>query len=631
MTGNLFVSSGRTIRYAITPYGVTDSSMDSYEFAGTFRAFDLVLDALNSLVYYIPAGACSLQSLARSMYSSRGDTRFSIGDPVIHYSLTDYNERDGRLYRSFLDNISQFGRSLFGDDGVIPTGANEHPCYHTTFCGDVIPTTVPLASVDSSISFLGATKACQRLTNDLVNAFRVTDVIDFNFDLVSSSDSHFRFSLIDWLDLVKSQSTWTQDLYSGIFHWQRSLSDVSYDLSSSGLDISWKGSVHTFPFPAYPNGETTTYDGFARFSFDLQTGDRALAPGDVDYFSYGVTHTFGFSNMSRLYPQLDDGPSSYYWYNDNGGPAIALSYPSASGSSDSSLSLMSSLTSLGHNFKLSIDSEFHEFIGAVAFSSADAVRDLEGSSGINILQNLQKIPSIASALPMIREGVDLMSRIARRDFSLATLKEIADFASSTELQNDFQWQPFIKVFSDYIPSIRQVLLAKPSGLAVGRGKTFYHLPPGSLGRESCDLTVRTKIVLATNFNSWLLNLLKVDGLGLLPKISNLWDLIPFTFVVNWFTGIGKAIKAAEYSLLLRNLPAYYVHSYLFESPVSPSELSSIGLSNSNQSLPLTLRVFYRDHTAYGPVPRDSKFGIGIPSNLPPLQTVGSLIWQLIFS
>lgn len=631
MTAKLSLSNERLVRYAVCPYWYTNDNLEYLAFPSTFRRFDFMLHTMESLNYYIPAGSITLKELTRMNVTREGKSDISVGLPVKVLDPGEIDFRARSYYRSFLDDVTLFDRILFGGENSIPSHNREHAVSHSTFRGDVIARATSLPEVDATVNFLDGSAPCKKLTNDLVNAYRITNTVDFDVEFVSSYDGHFRYSLIDLLDLLKTRDEWSEHLYGDGLHWLRSISKVEYHIAPAGLTIEWHGKVHTYPFSVFPDGEDTEYDGWAFVSFDVLPPCRTPEVGQTDYFSFGNVHTFGYHNAHRRHAEQADGPTAYYWYGSGGGPCIALSNPTASGSLSLAIPITKSLHDLSWAFCTKADAQFSDIVGASAFSATAALQDLEHSSGINILQNLQKIPDIASAVPQIKELIDVMSRVLRRDFRLSTFKEIIDLATSTKLQNDFQWQPYVKVFTEYLPAIQQVLTQRYDTRAEGRGKYFYRLPPGSLGRDACDLTVRTKIVIPTNYNSWLGTFLKIDGLGVIPKFSNLWDLIPFTFAVNWFTNVGRLIKNAEYSLLLHSVPSYYVHSYLLESPVSSIEMNQIGISDSSRSLPLTLRFYRRDYTEYSPTPRESKFGIGIPSQLPPLTTVGALIWQLIFS
>jgi len=124
------------------------------------------------------------------------------------------------------------------------------------------------------------------------------------------------------------------------------------------------------------------------------------------------------------------------------------------------------------------------------------------------------------------------------------------------------------------------------------------------------------------------SLLQLDGLGIMPKPSNLWDLMPFSFVLNWLTGVGTAMRRAEYMTCMATIPAYYVHSYTLTSPFTTDELASWRTATSTDGQ-LSLKLFYRDISLFSPAPRDSMFGFGIPRSLPPLGTVAALLWQVL--
>lgn len=61
---------------------------------------------------------------------------------------------------------------------------------------------------------------------------------------------------------------------------------------------------------------------------------------------------------------------------------------------------------------------------------------------------------------------------------------------------------------------------------------------------------RSKIRVSLEPDSLLPYILPARSLGLLPSLSTLWDLIPFSFVVDWFTNVGSTTRAVEDQLLL---------------------------------------------------------------------------------
>jgi len=282
------------------------------------------------------------------------------------------------------------------------------------------------------------------------------------------------------------------------------------------------------------------------------------------------------------------------------------------------------------NFRAAVDSCWHDITPSSLFSTVDAFKEAEGYLGVNILQNLAKLPSMSKAFPDFLKALDILGKLARRDVNLLTLKEILDLSTSTFLQGNFEWRPYYTLVTEYIPKLVSTLhtLGDIGSNAIGHGSFSFKFNH-EFGREDVTLLTRTKLVMDTSPSGLLSAVLGIDALGLLPKASNLWDLLPFSFVANWFTGIGESMRRAEYSLLVATIPAYFVHSYTLTSPLSTHELDLLEMSSGDVE-PAALRLYYRDVSLYSPIPRDSKFGFGIPSNLPSLGVLGSLLYQLIF-
>jgi hypothetical protein len=61
------------------------------------------------------------------------------------------------------------------------------------------------------------------------------------------------------------------------------------------------------------------------------------------------------------------------------------------------------------------------------------------------------------------------------------------------------------------------------------------------------VTCRSKVRLAANIDSIIPYLLTADGLGLLPSLSRIWDLIPFSWLVDSFFNVGDALGYIDFS------------------------------------------------------------------------------------
>jgi hypothetical protein len=244
---------------------------------------------------------------------------------------------------------------------------------------------------------------------------------------------------------------------------------------------------------------------------------------------------------------------------------------------------------------------------------------------------LVKLPKYKEMIPKISEAIRLASDVLHRDLSGETIKDIIHLFSGTTLQASFQWRPWLSFIQKDLPLIVSdwSRLFDQRQLVIGRGHWDFDFPDGSFSRRDVHLDVRTKVVMDLSGNSLAAGLLGLDGLGILPKPSNLWDLIPFSFVLNWFTGVGSEIRNVEYSAFLLGIPAYFVHTYTLTSPLTPDELGALDLQCVRSDAPIAVKVYLRHVSVYSPLPRDTRFGFGIPQQLPPLGVIGALLIQLL--
>jgi hypothetical protein len=289
--------------------------------------------------------------------------------------------------------------------------------------------------------------------------------------------------------------------------------------------------------------------------------------------------------------------------------------------------LRSKIVKSSNSFFKEVDASRKDLLSASNFSASDALVQLEGGVSNNLLQNVAKLPQLESALPQIKEATQFLSHLVKRDLSLATAKELMDIASSTTLQASFQWRPMLEILTTHLPTLHQLSKKmKEKKITTARGSWKYTFLDGELSRPA-KLTARTKIVLDESPRGLLAAFLGVDAFGIFPKPSNIWDLLPFSFVANWVTGVGNGIRRAEYASVMLGLRAYYCHSYTVEAPFTAVELENWSLSSSGRN-ELSMRVYYRDISLYAPLPRNSRFGFGLPTSAPPLGVVLALLDQL---
>jgi hypothetical protein len=469
-----------------------------------------------------------------------------------------------------------------------------------------------------------------RNSHDLVvSGFHVNGISPLTGNYLTEVTSNATHNLIDLLDqLVNSNGIHSVRVLGGLSHFLW-LHGCSYEDSESSLSVRYSIQLRVFVGTRWEEYNWTT-----SYFWEKSFPEPGVTP--VVDSSYHVEYTTPFRIRMEGISTTDGTDTTGFDYTSpllRAGPII-LGYQQSDPVLDRSI-LEDVYQSLSNNrflysFEGAVNKHWRGITSSAAFSAVDAFRQAEGQLADFQLQSLQKLPDIASAIPNLREAVDLLGKLMHRDLSLLTLRELLNLVTSTVLQANFQWGPYYRIITEILPNIRATLdnLSNEHDMVIGRGS--YHTTLSNvLGRKTVSFTVRSKVVMDGHSFSMLASVLNLDSFGLLPKPSNLWDTLPFSFVANWFTGVGDAIRRAEYGLLLATIPAYFVHSYTLSSPLTEDELDLLGMSNGRDHQ-ASLRIYYRDVSHYSPFPRDSEFDFGIPRGFPPLGTLGSLLYQLLF-
>lgn len=95
----------------------------------------------------------------------------------------------------------------------------------------------------------------------------------------------------------------------------------------------------------------------------------------------------------------------------------------------------------------------------------------------------------------------------------------------------------------------------------------YELPTGPM-----EIRYHAKVVLDNRHYAILNRIVNwLDSIGLAPTTANMWDLIPFSFVVDWFTGTGDLLGDVD-QWLGEELNRYplRVRTYSYKSSVKLS-------------------------------------------------------------
>lgn len=263
-------------------------------------------------------------------------------------------------------------------------------------------------------------------------------------------------------------------------------------------------------------------------------------------------------------------------------------------------------------------------------SSADALNKHLLALSTNHIQTLQKLGQILELLPELAEIPRLISKISSGDLSV--LKDLIDYISGEILRYRFAQAPLKRAIDEITHNDVHAFLKSlgRSGDYTIYGNFEYEIPqsqnPYDDGRLL--LVTRSKISISQDLSTMVESILMANSVGLLPTLSRIWEIIPFSFVIDWFTGMNKRLKLVDTQLAYMAFRTNWcVHSYRLSYYPSSEALSDYGLENVNDAKPFSLSVYRREKSAYMPRLRESRFDFLATSGPNPL-TAGALAWQL---
>lgn len=364
-----------------------------------------------------------------------------------------------------------------------------------------------------------------------------------------------------------------------------------------------------------------------------------------------VLHSLGnrlfnsyLSDAHRAYSEglpLDDGPM-FGWLR---GDTVSIQSVSMSGPTDAiTLARPSSSYSIGtldplEQRQAALEAEvrlgMHELRGFSFPTVMDAFSDAVDILKTNHLQTIQHLKDVQSLVPdatgvTSRLG-DLYKWYGDKNRS-RLLAGFLDEATSEWLRVTFGILPTLRSFGEILARLDDLGMGLRDliGHHVLRGEKTFRLRPGSFGFQNVDLRVHTTSYISYDWGSFFSGIAGLRSVGLLPNLSGNWDLIPFSFAINWFTNLGKRFDLIDtWASILTLRWKHSVYTYKIIATLTSTELEQLGLSASVS--PVRLQAFVREVSKLIPSPSSgSKLGdISGSSPRPDLFTLGSLLWTII--
>jgi len=392
--------------------------------------------------------------------------------------------------------------------------------------------------------------------------------------------------------------------------------------------------------------------------FDFVDCYGPLAVSDAGRIKRDAIRITDFSTVKALTPTLyhgtvpvgpaDDslpikfGIKSKAGSNANGDDAIYFIYP-LSYVTQTGASPISNLDVFSYNGENNIfgrlnliDRHFRDNLGDLRpssfISSSDALDNHLLIIKTNMIQTLQHLKDIMSLLPDFSGLGSILAKALRGDPDV--LKEIIDWLTEAILKFRFQQKPTADtaveiLISNALEALEQLVHTSEF---TAHGVFKYTIPDElrPIPDGVWKLETRSKLRLHVDLSTLMVSYLIGNSVGLLPTLERIWQILPFTFVIDWFTNESKRLHLVQNELnFLCMRTRFCTHSYTLTYYPSDLFLLDYGLQTFGPNR-FGIRCYRRELSYWPPYLRDSKkFDFLKPSNSPDPITVGSLLWQLL--
>jgi hypothetical protein len=284
------------------------------------------------------------------------------------------------------------------------------------------------------------------------------------------------------------------------------------------------------------------------------------------------------------------------------------------------------------DFDHTIAREGHRIFPGAVLAANSALEECMGVLEANHLENLSQMNVIGQLVGPFRNFVRLAGAVKKRDV-VGTAMSAIDLLTDAQLLYSYAISPTLKDAKE-LARESESLLSKYRDESLYEWKTFYgshffEIPDSFLPQyPGLRVDYRAKIRVRLNPNSILASILPVEAFGLLPTLSRMWDLIPFSFVADWFLNIGGKLNAVDTALIFLAFDIEFVEmSMKVKWNIGDSLLESYNLQASGTEPYLSYYCRTLTDTVPGFCYSDLDFEPG--NGFPDWKTVTSLAWKLI--
>jgi len=287
-------------------------------------------------------------------------------------------------------------------------------------------------------------------------------------------------------------------------------------------------------------------------------------------------------------------------------------------------------------FQHEVDAVMNDLGPIVFFSSKEAIDAHLTVIEANHLETLSDLSDLSSLVSIVPEFVRFLKNVHRKD-AVGLVHSVLGILTSAKLLHSYGIAPTVKDAKELAAKggtlYERIKKENILGEWTLHGKFTYELPDGTLpGFPTGNVVVaRSKIRLSLNDGTLLAALLPRKAVGLLPTLANLWDLVPFSFVADWFVNIGGRLDNVDAaSFLLAMDVKYCVHTISVHHTPSATDKTVYGFSTEGE-VPggVNLVSFNRFITTSAPGLINTRFDFSASNGPPDWGTAGSLVYKLV--
>lgn len=261
------------------------------------------------------------------------------------------------------------------------------------------------------------------------------------------------------------------------------------------------------------------------------------------------------------------------------------------------------------------------------FSTKDAVERQFDYLAANNLENLSQIGDMMGLVSSIQLLLDVSKMVLYKDFSFI---KIIRLLSNAYLTFKFGIAPSMKDAHELASKASHLLESLDFGPFDSRGIFHYDGIDDFTPFLSSYLRAHSKVVATIPSDYYLPMVMPFDKIGLLPSLSRVWAVLPYSFLVDWAFNIEGQLDVIDTMVKFSFVePSYLVHSVSVIWPFTNEFLSNHNVTSegSPEADVVGYKYYFRYISTVMPSPTPSRLGFLSPSGVTDWFSAGSLLIQ----